>query len=151
MKPGSGVIGFLSCITIKSFEVYSLSGLAILLCTDEHPVTPCYGSPVRAGSITPSCAMWSSPALTSSYQCTGTNTGVWWGTSVTFGSIIMQRGFLSISGWERQNRQFCMWLFLLETCKFGRVFLNIVVGEYALPRLRGDEGFVVVVPFVVHS
>ena len=96
MKQGSGVMGFPSCISIKSLEVYCSSGFFFAQMTILwHHVM---GSPIGTSSITANHIAWSSPVLTSSWQCSGAGMGVWWVASAALGSIIRHRGFVSIMG-----------------------------------------------------
>ena len=62
------------------------------------------GSPTGTGSRTPSETSWSSPALTSSCQWSGTGIGLWCATGFALGSTISLIGMLSIrgSGWCSQ-------------------------------------------------
>ena len=99
-ETGSGVMGFPSCISIKSLEVYWWSGWTILLCTDVHPVTPCYRFSYGIRFIHSKLHVPVKSRLNFFlqmhwylYRCI-----VWWAISVALGSIIRHRGFVFIIG-----------------------------------------------------
>ena len=67
------MMSFTCGMDVKRLKVDSAAGLAIYTTMRWHHVT---GSPTGIGSSTPSETSWSSPALTSSCQWSGTSIGV---------------------------------------------------------------------------